>query len=223
MSKPPKKTDSDKPWNRPVRKRLVGVRSARVRILLVCEDTKSAVYYFKRIQELLPPNVVFLYSLGTGMNTQSLINEVDNIRCREEKRLRISFDQIWAFFDKDSFGDAQFDNAIRSGVAKGYRVAWSNECFELWYLLHFQKQFSAMSRKAIYDRLSVHLGVRHYEDLKGEDGIRIHRRMAEDSEARKEAIKRAAKLDEKGQIPFHRQNPLTKVYLLFNELESWIV
>ena len=223
MGRPQKKSDRDKPWMQRSQKRRVGNRQPRVRILLVCEDTKSSVYYFKRIQELLPSGVVSLCPRGTGRNTQSLINDVENVRQREERVIGARFDQVWVLFDKDSFSDAQFDNAIRSGETKGYRVAWSNECFELWYLLHFQEQSSSVGREKIYGGLEAHLGVNHYRKLKGEAGKVIHRRMAEDAEGRKHAIKRAKRLDEEAQGAFHARNPSTRVYLLLEELDSWIM
>lgn len=53
---------------------------------------------------------------------------------------------VWCVFDKDSFTPSDFGNAINSASAKGYRVAYSNEAFELWYLLHFNYYDSAFSR-----------------------------------------------------------------------------
>lgn len=222
MGRPQKKSDRGKPWMQKIQKRRVGNRQPRVRILLICEDTKSAVFYFERIGELLPEGAIFLWPQGTGMNTLSLVNETDNIRRRQEVALGIRFDQVWVLFDKDSFKADEFDNAIRSGEAKGYRVAWSNECFELWYLLHFQEQSSLVGRKTIYERLEEHLGIKHYEGLKGASGKALHRRMAENAKGRKHAVRRAKKLDEEARGAFHKQNPVTKVYRLFETLDSWI-
>ena len=222
MGRNQKGIEDERPWKRRIPGRRVGNRTQRVRILVVCEDAKSAVFYFERIGELLPEGVIFLWPQGTGMNTQSLINEAGNIRRRQEEALGIRFDQVWVLFDKDSFEADSFDNAIRSGEAKGYRVAWSNECFELWYLLHFQELSSPIGRKTIYERLGEHLGIKHYEGLKGEAGKALHRRMAENAEGRKHAIRRAKKLDEEARGAFHVQNPVTKVYRLFEALDSWI-
>lgn len=222
MGRPQKKSDIGKPWMQKIQKRRVRNRQPRVRILLICEDAKSAVFYFERIGELLPEGAIFLWPQGTGMNTLSLVNETDNIRRRQEVALGIRFDQVWVLFDKDSFKADEFDNAIRSGEAKGYRVAWSNECFELWYLLHFQEQSFPVGRGKIYGGLEAHLGVNHYRKLKGEAGKVIHRRMAEDAERRKHAIRRARKLDKEARGAFHGRNPVTKVYQLFEALDSWI-
>lgn len=223
MGRPQKKTDLEKPWQRRNFVRRINVRSQRKQILLICEDTKSAVFYFEEIRKKLPVGSVELCAVGTGKNTQSLVDSVPEIREREEKKRSIPFDEIWVLFDKDSFADAQFDNAIFSGEAKGYYVAWSNECFELWYLLHFQEQGSAIGRNKIYKKLEKHLGLKNYAAAsKGEKGWGVHQKFAFDKSRRIEATKRAKQLDKDADGAPHKRNPLTKVYLLFEQLESWI-
>lgn len=223
MPKPIKKTDIGKPWLREIAPRRVGVRPQRTQILLVCEDTKSAVLYFEQIQKMLPQESITLYPVGTGMNTQSLVNEVASIRKHVEQKRGVDFDEVWVLFDKDSFDNAQFDNAISSGEAKRYKVAWSNECFELWYLLHFQDLSAGIGRQEIYRKLQKCLGVRNYaEQLKGEKGRELHQLFAINKAARLMAIKRAKRLDKMASGAYHTRNPVTKVYLLFEHLEPWI-
>ncbi|WP_304969408.1 RloB family protein, partial [Romboutsia ilealis] len=45
-------------------------------------------------------------------------------------------------YDKDDFPLDNFDNtqysAEKRKEIRKYRVAWSNECIELWFVLHFQ-------------------------------------------------------------------------------------
>jgi len=86
---------------------------------------------------------------GTGKNTLTIIEEAKKIRkCNEEKYLR-KIDKVWAVFDRDSFPDENFDNAINKGENSKPKVncAWSNEAFELWYLLHFNFYNTGISRK----------------------------------------------------------------------------
>ena len=54
------------------------------------------------------------------------------------------FDRVWVVFDRDDFND--FNEAIALAERKGYKAAWSNEAFELWYLLHFIYLDTAISR-----------------------------------------------------------------------------
>ena len=56
------------------------------------------------------------------------------------------YDRVWAVFDKDSFLDKNFNEAIQMAESHGISCAWSNEAFELWYLYHFQNIVVAMNR-----------------------------------------------------------------------------
>ena len=54
-------------------------------------------------------------------------------------------------FDKDDNDD--FDKAIGLAGQYGFQSAWSNEAFELWFLLHFQYLDTAVSRTAYIEKL----------------------------------------------------------------------
>lgn len=49
---------------------------------------------------------------------------------------------VWLMYDKDDFPLDNFDNTQHSAEGKidsrQYKVAWSNESLELWFVLHFQ-------------------------------------------------------------------------------------
>lgn len=51
------------------------------------------------------------------------------------KEERDKYDKRWLVFDAD--GRADFDAAIKLARKKGFGVAYSNMCFEYWFLLHF--------------------------------------------------------------------------------------
>lgn len=63
--------------------------------------------------------------------------------------------------DRDSFPADHFDNAIAKAEANGINAAWSNEAFELWFLLHFEDRKTAMIRTEYQAKLSACLGVRY--------------------------------------------------------------
>jgi len=78
--------------------------------------------------------------VGCGMATKRLLKEAKEIRDKEQT----PFDSCWLVFDKDDFKD--FNQAIREATDAGFKVAWSNESFELWYLLHFRYHNTALGR-----------------------------------------------------------------------------
>lgn len=132
-------------------------------ILIVTEGEKTEPLYFESFQ-LRTSKVVRI--AGTGINTLSLIGETE-VKLAEAKdwyckeygiKLKDKDTVVWCVFDRDSFPADHFDNAIASARAKGFHVAYSNEAFELWYLLHFSHFTSAVSRTRFQALLSDHLG-----------------------------------------------------------------
>ncbi len=84
--------------------------------------------------------------VGTGRGARSLLYYA-------RKKVRSDFPMcqvVWLLYDKDDFTDDDFDNtqySVQDRVSKQeYHVAWSNECIELWFLLHFRPLFSHIGR-----------------------------------------------------------------------------
>lgn len=50
---------------------------------------------------------------------------------------------VWVVFDKDHF---DIEKAIKLGEQNDIKIAWSNECFELWILFHFNPISTALGR-----------------------------------------------------------------------------
>jgi len=63
-------------------------------------------------------------------------------------------DQIWCIFDRDSFPSQQFNDALSLAGQKGIKVAYSNEAFELWYILHFEFLNTGITRAAYIAKLT---------------------------------------------------------------------
>ncbi|MBN1758025.1 MAG: RloB domain-containing protein [Chitinispirillaceae bacterium] len=184
----------------------------------MCEGTKTEPNYFDSIRKLLPPNIVSLQIEGIGANTLSLVE-----RARDLKDSRIAtdypFDQVWVVFDHDSFPPDAFDNAITSAVAEGMQCAWSNEAFELWYVLHFEYRDTATSREDFGRILSRYLNEPYLKNS-SEMYWKLSRLGNQ-----QQAIARARKLDEDfkiRQIPPSGANPCTTVYQLVEELNRYL-
>ena len=74
--------------------------------------------------------------MGKGLGTVNLVKEAVSIRQEEQRKGKI-YDQYWVVFDKDDFPDNEFNEAIRFAEAEGFRVAYSNQAFEFWFILHY--------------------------------------------------------------------------------------
>ena len=122
--------------------------------LIVCEGTKTEPNYFVEAVNEINKNIEDKYKLkvnviGTGKNTVSLVKSVEDLQVEIDKynnRL-IPYSKIFVVFDKDSFSDKNFDEAINMCQTNGYIPLWSNQAIEFWFLLHFNYIDGKMNRK----------------------------------------------------------------------------
>jgi hypothetical protein len=136
----------------PLTKRNINVREPRLKILIVCEGEKTEPNYFRSFELSDVIEVI-----GAGSNTNSVVARAMQENESAKKR-GIEYEDTWVVFDKDSFLDHQFNGAITRAEAQGYKVAYSHQCFEIWYLLHFDFHTSDISRDQYYGMLSRYLG-----------------------------------------------------------------
>lgn len=111
------------------------------KILIVCEGTKTEPNYFEAFKKFnRGTNVYDIEVKGLGANTTSVVDKAIDLKNKG------NYDRVWAVFDKDSFSDDKFNNAIIKAEKNGICCAWSNEAFELWYLYHFVNRTTGMGR-----------------------------------------------------------------------------
>jgi len=211
-----KSTKFDKKTSRGYQNRnqTVNSRNLRKRFLIVCEGEKTEPNYFLSFR--VPREVIDVR--GIGANTISLVKEAIKIRDKNG-----DYDEVWCVFDRDSFPIQNFNAAIDCAKDNDIEVAYSNETFEIWYLLHFDYRDTAMSRSEYETALT--------ERLRKLDFISDNQKYRKNSETmyddlysfQKQAIKRAEKLLEQYQpIDPARNNPSTTVHLLVKELNKEI-
>lgn len=127
------------------------------RILIVCEGEKTEPNYFMAFDR--SDNGVFVVDLsfgGGGVNTVQVVDEAIRLKTKAEQK-RQPYDVVWAVFDRDSFKAVKFNSAISKAEAHGVSCAWSNEAFELWYLLHFEFRNTGMSRQEYCGCIERHI------------------------------------------------------------------
>ncbi len=215
MGKPIKISDRGKIWAKRSLERKIDIRPERERILIVCEGSKTEPNYFKSIQSTLPPQVVEICIEGEGANTQSLVDRAKKHR-DSKKETDSPYDEVWVVFDKDSFEASMFDNAIHSAKSAQMKTAWSNEAFELWYILHFEDRQTGMSRTEYKDCLTKYLGSSY---LKNDPNM--YSKLTEKGDESK-AMQRAKSLQRShADIPNHDANPCTRVNELIEKLNSF--
>lgn len=169
--------------------------------LIVCEGEKTEPLYFKSFR--VPKDVIDVH--GFGYNTVTLVEKAIELSQNEE------YDQVWVVFDRDSFPAQHFNEAMSLAQKHTINVAYSNESFELWYLLHFNYCDTALGRKQYCGKLGQILR-REYQKNDPAMYEMLERRQSD-------AIRNAKKLlkQYKPLIP-ERANPSTTVHLLVEEL-----
>lgn len=110
-------------------------------ILIVCEGENTEPSYFKQFRL----TSATIKPVGQGFNTISLVNRAIQIASQG------TYEQVWCVFDKDDFPDLDFNNAISIAEANKFSVAYSNQAFEYWILLHFDDHQGGGMHRDDYD------------------------------------------------------------------------
>ena len=216
-----KKTDQkgDKPWLRKPKPYSYSINSrAKNRtFLIVCEGQTEELYF-----KSFPVLTATIRSVNASSSNTALVSAVD------KHRRAGSYDEVWCVFDFDRDpmiqGQAEdFNKAIKTAMELGYNCAYSNDAFELWFVLHFQFLDQQQHRQFFYEVLSDRWGINYSREGKvAAFSKTIYTRLAADAAASQQsAITRAQRLlalhDGK---PCHLQNPVTTVFQLVERLNE---
>lgn len=126
-----------------------GVRKIKQSFLIVCEGEKTEPDYFKAFRM----TAATIKTVGQAMNTMTLVSKAICIRESDQKKKKV-YDQCWVVFDKDDFPAKDFNQAIQFAEKNGFRVAYSNQAFEYWFLLHYNLYTGAIHRSQYKDMLT---------------------------------------------------------------------
>ncbi len=195
------------------------------RHLIVCEGQQTEPRYFKGMQDALKHEFrqrIHISIKGTGKHTTDLLEFAIN-ECKGNE----PFDHVWLVYDKDDFSDEEFDKVEefcseeKFGNAN-FHALWSNPCFELWLLLHFQYTTAQMDATQVYKKVDTEFKKQfgasylknandHFGKLRSllpgakQNARQLHEQHREDEAAKPSAM-----------------NPCTKVFELLDELEGYL-
>jgi hypothetical protein len=196
--------------------REVGIRDPIPTFLIVCEGAKTEPNYFKSFPVSTRPQVTIV---GAGCETIAVVNTA--IELMENKKLMENkeFDRVWCVFDRDpskvNNTAYRFREALRIAAKKNINIAYSNECFEIWYLLHFHYFNTGVPRSDYKKKLTKLLGCDYAKN-------------SDDMYAKLEGIQPQAIKHAKTLLTSYdphdpeSDNPVTTVHLLVEELNQYI-
>jgi hypothetical protein len=205
----------EKPWEKKRRsERKTDTRFLIEKILIMCEGEKTEPNYFWGFTK----DKNKLEVIGLGCTPDKLVEEA--IRKKQDAQdNNIPFNQVWCVFDRNSFEAQAFNRALQIASNNKIKVAYSNQAFEIWYLIHLNYCKSALLRTDYPRMLEELLGHRYeknsetmYQELKDKQIT---------------AIKNAEKLlnfhlETKGRINPEEDNPSTTVHKLVEELNKML-
>lgn len=110
-------------------------------IAIFCNAQNTEPSYFEHFQKKLRISNMRIF--------KGSCDPLQLVEKAEEKRKE--FDQIWCVFDCDDFGP-NFDNAIQKAKAKKIKIAYSNQAFEYWLLLHFEDHQGGKMNRNLYEK-----------------------------------------------------------------------
>jgi len=223
-----KPKDLDKPWNKQgsTNKRELGSRELRPSFYIICEGKNTEPEYFKSFEV---NTETMVEAIGLGISKTALVERAIDLFYKEKKLKRQknykADRQLWVVFDYDTRGvnrdSVDYSNAIKLAQQKGIRVAYSNDSFELWFVLHYQYQTAAATRFDYYRMLSEKLNCNYEEDGKTKAFSKsLYALFLKDQP---KAIQNARRLyQEKQAETYSNQNPCTTVFQLVEELNKCI-
>ena len=115
------------------------------RYYIFCEGQQTEPQYFAGFKKLIEKNPVYKDMVLIEIEPcQAETMRVIGMAEDYVRKNKIKKGQIWCVYDKDRFPPERFNGVVEraSSLNKDnpelqYHTAWSNECIEFWFLLHF--------------------------------------------------------------------------------------
>lgn len=129
----------------------------RGRVLIACEGSATEPIYFDSLcRDLgLAGDEVEILGDESGSHPLSVVTCAQRRVKRLMRTLELDtspYDSVWCVFDCDQH--PRVKDAIGRAASLGFKVAFSNPCFELWFLLHFAYSSAELSGREVRMRLA---------------------------------------------------------------------
>ncbi len=130
--------------------------------LIICEGKNTETSYFKKFKS----DNLKVVPIGVGRQSLELVEEAIIKRKEEARKLELkgeTFDEVWCVFDvdpnpKNTTQIKDFNAALGLAKKNGFKVAYSNQAFEYWLILHFEDHQGGKMHRSIYnDKINAYL------------------------------------------------------------------
>ena len=149
------KKSSKLDWKKKRRQEYLEMKQYRYYIF--CEGQQTEPLYFAGFKKLIEENPIYKDMVLIEIEPcQAETMRVIGMAEDYVKKNKIKKGQIWCVYDKDSFPPERFNGVVERAESLNkenpelqYHTAWSNECIEFWFLLHFA-YYTANNHRAEY-------------------------------------------------------------------------
>ncbi len=201
------------------RKRKNQQKELRPRLHVFCEGEKTEPNYLNEYIERRFPGTRLTLVRKTEKNTPIQLVE----EAIDERKRSPAGDLFWVIYDRESerkYPAMQHDEACEKAKANNIEIAFSNVCFEVWILLHFQETVAAYdSYSELRKRSQLKEHIENYDK-----GAKWQYTDEEVFNARKNAIrlnKQTIDGASKEWNKKHQYNPYTDVYKLLDAINEF--
>lgn len=191
-----------------------GRRKRRPVIYLVCEGEETEIIYFKHFRtrnsgiDIIPVPSKQKSAVGLVRKAEKSLGDKDFFPDLGDK--------LWCVFDCDANTNDDLIKAKAMAKQKGYEIAFSNPCIEIWFLFHFLLPGSPLLNcEAVIDVLEKKTPLKNYK--KSQDVFKVLQPLI--NEALSRVDKRRSKLDKEHIEELSREsNPFTNIDILVRYL-----
>ena len=112
-------------------------RDARI-FVVATEGGETEPQYFRGLQErgIISRNRVKIEIVETTEGASAPRRVIERLNLFAQDYLLTHDDELWLVIDIDRWPERQLSEVAQEAVQRGYHLAVSNPCFELWLLLH---------------------------------------------------------------------------------------
>lgn len=213
-------------WRKKRKEEYRDLRDAQFYIF--CEGEKTEPNYFLAFKKSIEHSAIYKDMVhieveGCGKDPSGVLKAAK----KYVKENNVTKGQVWCVYDKDDFTAENFDSVVREIKVLNknngdlqYFAAWSNQCIEIWFLLHFCDYVADNQRKEYIKSLNDVMKRWNKKYIKNDE--EIYGFLLEHGNP-KQAIKFAKrKMDgEEGKLP-SQIAPATNVFALVEEMAKYL-
>lgn len=126
-------------------------REERQRFILYCEGKNTEPAYFNALRDFYRGTIIEIQCVGAAGVPTTIRDRAKEhqLKLKKEKRKNPSAanDTIWAVFDRDDHSNVP--DVLQGCESAGVKTAYSNPCFEVWLILHYEDYHAADDRHQV--------------------------------------------------------------------------